>query len=135
MTRPPYRDKNGPGSSPSPATPVMRVFMGLAEAWELSEDEQLALLGLSTADEFQRLKLIKSKAELPAGIINRLSVLVRIFEAINTLLPEPDRADQWMRKPNKATLFGGQSALELMLEGLGGMRMVLRYLQAEVWCT
>lgn len=108
-----------------------RVFTGIAEAWSLSEHEQLALLGL--VDSKDPLKFDDSSALSGcANLLERLAILLDIFEAINTLLPEDERADAWMRRPNGAAQFEGRSALDVMLEGLAEMRSVRAYLQAEV---
>lgn len=114
------------------ASTVLRVFDGIARAWSLKQSEKVELLGLSTAADLQELR-ISPIDEVPTEIIERVAILLDIFKAINTLLPQPDRADAWMRAPNRAPAFGGRSALDVMVgKGLEGQRGVRSYLQAQV---
>ncbi|MFC7498454.1 antitoxin Xre/MbcA/ParS toxin-binding domain-containing protein [Enterovirga sp. GCM10030262] len=65
-------------------------------------------------------------------MLERLAILLDIFQAINTLLPIGERADAWMRKPNRAPLFEGRSAIDIMLDhGVEGMRKLRSYLQSQ----
>jgi len=120
-------------SEPMTATAVvLRLFDGLAGAWSLDVGERLALLGLGDAAELQSLRSMPLD-EVPTEIIERVAILLDIFKAINTLLPVPSRADAWIRAPNRASIFGGRSALELMIDGrLEGLRKVRACLQAHV---
>jgi hypothetical protein len=55
-----------------------------------------------------------------------------IYKALNILLPSERSADEWVRKPNAAPIFHGQSALERMLAGsLVDLADVRRYLDAQ----
>jgi hypothetical protein len=50
---------------------------------------------------------------------------------LQILLPDPAAADAWVRRPNQAAAFGGQSALQHMLAGnLSDLNRVRRYLDA-----
>ncbi|MGS1018115.1 antitoxin Xre/MbcA/ParS toxin-binding domain-containing protein [Allosphingosinicella humi] len=109
---------------------VFRVLEGLSAAWALTQAEQLALLGLADYGELQGART-KSIAEIPVGSIERLAILLDIFQAINILLPNPKRADAWIRKANKAPPFKGASALSVMLSGLQGLRNVRAYLTSQ----
>lgn len=114
---------------------ILRVFEGIAGAWSLEEGEKVEMLGLNTVAELQGLRTA-ALDEVPMGIIERVVILLDIFKATNILLPQPNRADAWIRRPNRAPLFAGQSALEVMLaRGLEGLREVRAYLQAQVWST
>ena len=114
------------------ANPVLRIFSNIARAWQLTGPERLALLGLGAAEDFESLRGLASH-QLPVAVLERVAILLDIFQAINTLLPIPERADAWMHAPNSAPLLGGRSALNLMCESLDGLRQVRRYLQAEIW--
>ena len=110
---------------------VSRVFFGIARAWALKRNEQVILLGLEDAGEIERVKSTPSSRQ-PPEILERVAILSDIFIALNSLFPFAERADAWLRKPNRGSLFGGASALEVMLQrGLVGMRDVRAYLQAN----
>lgn len=112
-------------------TAAYRVFSGIADAWKLSSNERSVILGLDDTG-ISAMGSIPPH-QLPPEILERLSIFLDIFHAINTLLPIEERADAWMRKPNRAPLFGGGSAIDLMLnEGLAGMQDLRSYLQNQV---
>jgi Protein of unknown function (DUF2384) len=65
-------------------------------------------------------------------VLERLSYLFGIYAALQILLPVPERANAWIRKPNTAPFLGGQSALDRMLGGqVGDLFAVRQYLDAE----
>jgi hypothetical protein len=107
----------------------LRAFARIAEAWGLSVDEQLNLLGQPPRSTFFAWRKHPEKASLPRDTLERLSNLLGIYKALQILLPEPAAADAWVRKPNAAPPFGGRSALDRMLAGnLGDVHFVRRYL-------
>ena len=59
-------------------------------------------------------------------------VVQRGCKALQLLLPDERAADAWVRRPNLAPPFNGQSALERMLQGrVADLYEVRRYLDAE----
>jgi hypothetical protein len=109
----------------------LRTFFNLAKAWELSEKEQMSLLGLSSRSTLHAWKAGRV-SKVSRDTLERISYLLGIFKAINILLPDAKRADEWMRLPSKASLFGGRSALERMTSGnVGDLYVVRQYLDAQ----
>lgn len=107
-----------------------RSFLHLAEAWQLSVAEQLKLLGVSRTTLYQW-KQGKAGA-LDRHVLERLSYLFGIHAALQDLLPVPERAVAWLRRPNAAPFLGGRSALERMLGGqVADLFVVRQYLDAE----
>jgi hypothetical protein len=114
---------------------IQRVYEGLSRAWSLDENEKFRLLGLSSGDELNEV-FGAALWDIPTGVIERVSVLLSIFKAINTLLPQSSRADEWIRLPNKAPVFRGRSALDVMLSSdVREMYKVRQYLQAQIWSS
>jgi hypothetical protein len=110
---------------------ALRAFANIAEAWGLSVAEQLKLLGLASRSTFFKWRR-EREPRLPQDTLERLSYLLGIYKALQILLPDPRAADQWVRKPNDAPLFGGRSALERMLSGqVSDLYVVRQYLDAE----
>jgi hypothetical protein len=111
--------------------PAIRTFFRIAEAWRLSTDEQLKLLGeLSRATLFNMKK--NPNAELYRDTLERISYIVGIYKALQILLPDAAAADAWVRKPNKAPLFGGRAALDRMLSGyVSDLFLVRQYLDGQ----
>ena len=113
------------------AGPAIRTFFRIADAWSLSVEEQLVLLGAPSRSTLFAWK--KRGAErLPRDVLERLSYVFGIWKALQILLPDAESADGWIRRPNAAAPFGGGSALERMLSGnVSDLYEVRRYLDAE----
>lgn len=110
---------------------ALRTFFNLAKTWQLSEQEQMKLLGLSSRSTLQAWKGGRV-SKVSRDTLERISYLLGIFKAINILLPDTKRADEWMRLPNRAPLFGGRSALDRMTTGnIGDLYVVRQYLDAQ----
>ena len=116
--------------SSAAAAAALRTFWRLAEAWSLSAAEQMTLLGVGRTTLYQWRQ--GRFTALDRHVLERLSYLFGIHAALQTLLPEPERAAQWLRKPNSAPLFGGSSALDRMLGGqVADLFVVRQYLDAQ----
>lgn len=117
-------------TTPEAAQAALRTFWRLAQAWKLTTAEQLVLLGVarSTLYQWRQGKV----APLDAHVLERLSYLFGIYAALQILLPVPERANEWIRKPNTAPFLGGTSALQRMLGGqVADLFVVRQYLDAE----
>jgi len=109
----------------------LRAFMNIAEAWGLTVAEQLKLLGIASRSTFFKWRRERNP-RLPRDTLERLSYLLGIYKSLQILLPDPQLADQWVRKPNTAPTFGGRSALDRMLSGqVADLYVVRQYLDTE----
>ena len=109
---------------------ALRTFFRLAEAWNLSVAEQTTLLGVARATLYQWKQ--GKVAPLDRHLLERLSHLFGIYSSLQILFPASGRADEWVRKPNSARLFGGRSALDRMLGGqVSDLFVVREYLDAQ----
>ncbi len=107
---------------------ALKAFFNLAGEWGLSVDEQLTLLGRPGKRTLYRWKA-GDVAGLPNDTLERISVLLGIYKALEILLPVTARAQAWVRRPNEA--YGGRSALEVMLGGkVDDLYQVRRHLDA-----
>lgn len=111
---------------------VARLVVRIAREWSLDTEEQRALLGLENSGAMVSFRDLNDDV-VTTEAIERASYLLDIFVATNALLSDPDRAAQWLRKPNMSPLFNGASPLERMMEGLEQLRLVKRFVQAEAW--
>jgi hypothetical protein len=65
-------------------------------------------------------------------VLERLSYLFGIYGALQILLPVPERANAWLRKPNAAPFLAGNSALDRMMGGqVADLFVIRQYLEAE----
>ena len=110
----------------------LRAFFNIARDWGLSLDEQLVLLGAPGRSTFFKWKSAPETADLKRDTLERLSYLLGIYKALQVLLPATPAADAWIKKPNDAPLFAGQSALARMLGGnVADLVAVRQYLDAR----
>lgn len=117
--------------SPEAASTALRTFFRIAQAWQLTNDEQQRLLHVGRSTFFHW-KAGRVKQGLMGDTLERLSYIFGIYAALQVLLPIPERADAWVRKPNTAPLFGGKSALDRMLGGqVGDLYVVRQYLDSQ----
>lgn len=111
--------------------PAMRTFLNVAAAWELSNDEQRALLGWPPESTFFKYKS-GQVGTLPFDMLMRISLVLGIFKALRILFPERHLADRWIKLPNSNPLFGGRPAIALMADGgMDGLYHVRRLLDAR----
>jgi hypothetical protein len=111
--------------------PGLRAFVNIAEAWGLTVNEQLVLLGIASRSTFFKWRRERSP-RLPRDTLERLSYLLGIYKSLQILLPDPKAADEWVRRPNDAAPFGGRSALERMLSGqVADLYVVREYLDSQ----
>jgi hypothetical protein len=106
----------------------LETFIRIAEAWGLTTEQQIVLLGSPARSTFFKWK--KDGGTLPGDTLERISHVFSIYKCLNILLPDPSRADQWIKRQN--TYWHGQSALDHMLTGkMADLIDVRRYLDAQ----
>ncbi|HEY2023126.1 MbcA/ParS/Xre antitoxin family protein [Paraburkholderia sp.] len=109
----------------------LRAFFNIARDWNLSADEQIVLLGSPGRSTFFKWKASPQTARLGRDTLERLSLLLGIYKALQILLPQPNAADSWIKRPNSAPPFGGRRALDRMLAGnISDLVAVRQYLDA-----
>jgi len=117
-------------TTPQAAEAALRTFWRLAEAWKLNTSEQMTLLGVGRTTLYQWKQ--GKVGPLDKHVLERLSYLFGIYSSLQILLPVPERANEWLRKPNTAPFLGGRSALDRMLGGqVSDLYVVRQYLDAE----
>ncbi|MGY4514634.1 MbcA/ParS/Xre antitoxin family protein [Lysobacter sp. HA18] len=111
--------------------PALRTFFELTRTWGLSPDEERVLLGSPGRSTFYRWKR-DQEGQLPSDVLERISYLLGIHEALRLLFPAPEQGYSWVKRPNSAPLFGGDSALKRMLGGrVADLYVVRQYLDAQ----
>ena len=110
----------------------LRAFFNIARDWGLNTDAQMVLLGTPGRSTFFKWKSAPESADLKRDTLERLSYILGIYKALQILLPDTTAADAWVKKPNSAPLFGGQSALDRMLGGnVADLMVVRQYLDVQ----
>ncbi|KVD89509.1 hypothetical protein WS62_14975 [Burkholderia sp. ABCPW 14] len=109
----------------------LRAFFNIARDWDLSTDEQIVLLGSPGRSTFFKWKASPQTARLTHDTLERLSLVLGIYKALQILLPQPTAADAWVKRPNDAVPFNGKRALDRMLAGnISDLIAVRQYLDA-----
>ncbi len=107
----------------------LTAFFSITSEWGLDTDQQRTLLGSPGRSTFFKWKK-QLRGQLSRDTLDRISYLLGIYKALHILFP-PHSVEQWLRNPNDAPLFGGQSPLDYMLGGsLIALADVRRYLDA-----
>jgi hypothetical protein len=115
-----------------PASAGLRAFFRIADAWGLSVEDQLRLLGEPARSTYFKWKK-EGTRQLPRDTLERISYVLGIYKALQILLPDPEQADAWVKRPNSAPLFNGRSALEHLLSGnVADLYTVRQYLDAQL---
>jgi hypothetical protein len=118
---------------PSPITDaeaaaMFRACLALFDRWKLADGQAAILLDLPPRS-FARWKT-GAVGRIGRDQKSRLSNLMGIHKALRLIFRDSARVYDWIRLPN--TVFGGRTALEVMLGGeLTDLMRVRRYLDAE----
>jgi hypothetical protein len=109
---------------------ALAAFFNIAEKWQLKVAEQMNLLGMDVPATYYNAKKDPTSARVGKDMLERLSYILGIFSDLQVLLPDITAADAWIKKPNTASLFGGKSALDFLIEGgsITHLDQVRRYL-------
>ena len=116
------------GAGPVSIPDAMEAFSNLADAWGLSTEEQIHLLGSPGRSTYFKWK--KSGGNVPNDTIERISHILAIYKALQILLPNEQAADRWIKAEND--YFNGHSALDIMLQGkVVDIYRVRQYIDAQ----
>ncbi|MHA6325892.1 MbcA/ParS/Xre antitoxin family protein [Roseivivax sp. CAU 1753] len=121
---------DGPELSTQEAQASARAVVNLFAKWGLSDEEARQVLGGLPARTWARWKT-GAIGRIDRDLATRLSLLLGIHKATRYLFNRDlQRAYGWIRARN--TVFGGQSALDVLLGGqIIDLYSVRRYLDAE----
>lgn len=127
----PVEDRHSPQVRRRLSAPAIGTFFNVAAAWNLSVKEQLALLGFPAPSTYHKYKSGQIGA-LSFDTLTRISLILGIYKGLHILYPERSLADGWVRLPNSNPLFGGNTALRLMMDGgIDGLHQVRRLLDGR----
>ena len=107
---------------------ALKAFLALLKAWDLSNAEASALLGVS-ASTLDRIKR-GYRPTLSQDQLTRVSALVGVYKGLHLLFAD-ETADEWARRPNRGPLFDRETPIQAMIEGgIPRMLEVRRYVDA-----
>lgn len=112
------------------AAVALRLFYLIAVKWGLSQADQMAILGVEGDRSIESLSS-RGWDSSDFEALECFSHIIGIYRALHTLIPSEPQADAWIKKPNAVPMFNGDTALQVMKEGIVGLRSVRGYLEAE----
>lgn len=123
------KNTNHPEITQAEAQAMQRAIINLFERWKLTENEAAILLGGINPRTFHRWK--KGEYGRTSVDLNaRMSNIMGIHKSLRLLFKDALRGYEWIRKPN--TIFGGRSALDILLNGaFTDLMRVRHYLDAQ----
>lgn len=110
---------------------ALQGFFNMAQAWDLSTDEQMKLLGSPPRSTFFKWK--KEGGQLSNDTVERISHLLNIYKSLRILFTEQASADTWLKRANEAPMFAGKSAIDYLMStgSLIDLYKVRTYLDAQ----
>ena len=114
---------------------ALKAFFNIIERWQIRDEDARELLGGVSNGPYYQMKKKQEGRILSADELFRISYLIGIFKALNTLHGQP-LADQWIRLPNSNRIFNGVPPLEYMKKGGQlAMEIVRELLEARIQGT
>lgn len=111
--------------------------MSSPDRWHLTNEEVARLLGIDVVifNEMQSKALSGQPVVLTSDAVERLSLLLRIWKALNLFVPHQrqDLALQWFSKPTTNPTFNNKSIKDFLLESntIESFCEVITYLRAQ----
>jgi hypothetical protein len=97
---------------------AVRAFLSLARSWQLTQAEQVDLLGASVTRQTLNNWARGSSATLSADQLMRISYMLGLYEGLQRIWRRsPQLADAWLRRPRPERPFEGQQPIEFMRRG------------------
>jgi hypothetical protein len=108
--------------------------MAISDLWGLSEEQRLLVLGYpSRSTYYNWCKRAREHATFTLGVdvLTRISAIIGIQQALDSLFPTERLGLEWLRVPHSAVVFGSRPPLELVTSGTqDGLLIVRRFLCA-----
>ena len=94
---------------------AVKAVLRLVEAWEGSNAEGAALLGVSEST-WDRMKAGKWTGALNQDQLTRASALIGVFKGLHLLFAD-SMADRWPKLPNRGPIFDRATPVQAMIAG------------------
>ena len=124
----------GPARRRALSAPGLRAFLAIADLWDLTEKDRLAVLGQPSRSAYYGwVKKVQGgeAIALPLDTLLRISAVLGIHKALSILFTDPAQALIWLKGAHRGLPFAGQAPLELVTSGTqDGPLQLRRYLDA-----
>ena len=111
------------------SAPGLRTFLSIADVWRLTEEQRRLILGYPSRSTYHNwVKTVREHGDLTLDVdtLTRISALLGIYQAMGILFRSESEGLAWLQGPHKATVFGGQSPLALIISGTQDALLTVR---------
>jgi hypothetical protein len=103
------------------ASAGLKLFFGIADLWQLSTEEQMALLGNMKKSRFFDLKKNPGAANLSDDELDRLSFIANIHSSLAIMFNEENQRRFLKTPQDENGDLPGTAPLDIMLSGIRGL--------------
>ncbi len=109
---------------------LIKTYLKVAQLWKLTLAEQTAFLGMpENSGLYTSWKNIPSSANLDKDKLVKLTLLLAIYKDLQTLYPENEKVNQWLRTAMSDAPFAGLTPIESLKTGqIANLLLVRQYL-------
>ncbi|MGR2767332.1 antitoxin Xre-like helix-turn-helix domain-containing protein [Photobacterium sp. GSS17] len=96
---------------------VLPVVFNILDKWCCSQQQQMALLGLSSRSTLNKYRTHPESAKVSKDLLERMSYILNIHKCLRIMFTAEDSVYHWVQKSNSHPFFAGRSAMDVMCEG------------------
>ena len=102
------------------SAPVLRTFLNVADRWELSRADRLALLDADERqfEEWSSVARSHGPLALKTAVLMRISAVLGVFAELKQLFGSAHQERAWLTRAHRAAAFGGRAPLDLLRSSL-----------------
>lgn len=111
------------------SAPGLRTFLNIADRWELSPDDRLALLDCDERqfEEWSEIARSHGPLVLKTPVLMRISAILGVFTELRQRSSSADQERGWLTRANKRAPFEGRAPLDLLRASLDDQLAVRLY--------
>lgn len=111
---------------------LLPAIFNIFRCWQLTDAQQMFLLGAPTEKVLYSWKGEPEKAKLTQDTLEHASYILGIYRSLQILFPQPGLADRWLSTANDNPLFKGATPIDSMLaESIVDLAIVRNFLDAQ----
>ncbi|AJR08708.1 hypothetical protein H744_2c2044 [Photobacterium gaetbulicola Gung47] len=96
---------------------VLPVVFNILDKWSCSQNQQMALLGLTSRSTLNKYRTHPESAKVSKDLLERMSYILNIHKCLRIMFTAEESVYNWVQKPNNHPFFAGRSAMEIMCQG------------------
>lgn len=113
---------------------IAKIFPGIIKilnVWKCTNNDKRIILGFDSEESYLDVYSAPERHTFSDDQILRMSYILNIYRSLHSFFSSPESQNNWVNKPNKAVIFNGKPAMELMTSGeLSDLASVANYLHS-----